>query len=647
MENAYDFCGYVTRNDIRCSDGRTIRKGAFQHQDGAYVPLVWNHLYDDPVNVLGRVRLEHREDGVYGYGEFNSTPLAQTVKEQVMHKDITAMSIHANNLVQTAERDVLHGKILEVSLVLAGANPGASIQNVVKHGEMPDDEVYIYTGLEFEDIGEVIEHADDANEESVDDIIASMNEKQQKVFYACVAAAMGDASDDISHSDDSICHAAESAPGKVIKAMTDEQKIVAFVVMMCLLTGKSLDSENGVTEHTADVFMSMTEEQQNAIVQGAALMSTLRDRIKSNKNSKGGNKNMKHNAFEGQDVQGAQEVQTETITHSEMLSVIKDGKRYGSMRESVLQHGIEHIDYLFPDDKNLTRTPIFIQRDTGWVSKVMGAISRSPFSRVKSMFADITEDEARAKGYIKGKLKKEEVFSLLKRSTSPTTVYKKQKIDRDDAIDITDFDVISWLKTEMRGMLDEELARAFLIGDGRLISDDDHINTENIRPVWTDSELFTIKARFDGTGVSDGAAKAKKFIETAIRSRKNYKGSGNPTLYTTEDMLTEMLLLTDEMGRDLYDTVEKLAKKLRVKEIVTVPVMENQSREESGQTYELLGLIVNMGDYNVGADKGGAVNMFDDFDIDYNQMKYLIETRCSGALTRPHSAIVVEMKNPM
>lgn len=370
---------------------------------------------------------------------------------------------------------------------------------------------------------------------------------------------------------------------------------------------------------------------------------------------------MKHNAFEGQD---GKNVQTETITHSDMLAIIKDGKRYGSMRESALehgakyipylrhgadqgaslQHGIEQIDYLFPDAKNYTKTPIFIQHDTGWVSKVMGAVSRSPFSRVKSLFADITEDEARAKGYIKGKLKKEEVFSLLKRTTTPTTVYKKQKMDRDDIVDIADFDVVSWLKTEMRGKLDEELARAFLIGDGRLASDDDHINTDNIRPVWTDSELFTIKARFDSTGLTDGAAKAKKFIETAIRARKNYKGSGNPSLFTTEDMLTEMLLLTDEMGRDLYDTVEKLCKKLRVKEIITVPVMENQKREDSGSNYDLMGIIVNMADYNVGADKGGAINMFDDFDIDYNQEKYLIETRCSGALVRPHSAICVEMK---
>ena len=600
MENTHDFCGYVTRNDIRCSDGRTIRKGAFQQQDGTYVPLVWNHQYNDPTNVLGRVRLEHREDGVYGYGEFNSTPLAQTVKEQVIHRDITAMSIHANNLVQTAERDVLHGKILEVSLVLAGANPGASIQDVVKHGEMPDGEVYIYTGLEFEGIRESMEHADDeaVDNETIDDIIASMNEKQQRVYYASVAAALQEGDANMQQNDPAV-------------------------------TGEPINKNDTSAGNSA--------------------------------NTEGGNDSMKHNAFEGQDINGTQ---TETITHSEMAAIIKDSKRYGSMRESALEHGakhipylqhgidrsaslrhgIEQIDYLFPDATNYTKTPIFIQNDTGWVSKIMGSVSRSPFSRVRSLFADITEDEARAKGYIKGKLKKEEVFSLLKRITTPTTVYKKQKMDRDDIIDIKDFDVVAWLKTEMRGKLDEELARAFLISDGRLASDDDHINTDNIRPVWTDSELFTIKARFDSAGLTDGAAKAKKFIETAIRARKNYKGSGNPSLFTTEDMLTEMLLLTDEMGRDLYETVEKLCKKLRVKEIVTVPVMENQKREDSGFNYDLMGIIVNMTDYNVGADKGGAINMFDDFDIDYNQEKYLIETRCSGALVRPHSAICIEMK---
>ena len=353
---------------------------------------------------------------------------------------------------------------------------------------------------------------------------------------------------------------------------------------------------------------------------------------------------MKHNVFEQDET-----TSNGVLSHDAMNTIITDAKRYGSLKESFLAHagdyGIDDIDWLFPDAKNVTNTPQFIQRDMGWVQKVMSATHHIPFSRIKSMFADITEDDARAKGYIKGKLKKEEVFGLLKRTTTPTTIYKKQKLDRDDVIDITDFDVVSWLKAEMRMMLDEEIARAVLVGDGRLASSDDKINEQNIRPVWTDSDLFTVKTPVNVTSTSTDEEKAKEFIKASIKSRKNYKGSGEPTLYTTEDVLTDLLLIEDTNGRVIYDSISKLTTALRVKEIVTVPVMENLSRQDSeGNNLKLMGIIVNLSDYNIGADKGGAISMFEDFDIDYNAQKYLIETRCSGALVKPYSAIALELK---
>ncbi len=359
--------------------------------------------------------------------------------------------------------------------------------------------------------------------------------------------------------------------------------------------------------------------------------------------TKGGNNTMKHNVFD------RDETTNDVLSHDAMETIISDAKRFGSLKESFLAHaedyGIENIEYLFPDARNVTNQPQFIQRDMGWVSEVMNGTHHTPFSRIKSVFADITEDEARAKGYIKGKLKKEEVFSLLKRTTTPTTIYKKQKLDRDDVIDITDFDVVSWLKSEMRMMLDEEIARAILVGDGRLNSDDDKIKEDNIRPIWTDADLYTIKSTFTVGASATADDKAKAFIRSAIKARKNYKGSGNPVLYTTEDVLTDCLLLTDTTGRDLYDSVEKLTKKLRVNKIVTVPVMEGLTRTADSKNYQLYGIIVNLNDYNIGADKGGAINMFDDFDIDYNAQKYLIETRCSGALIKPYSAIALELQS--
>ena len=564
MNKGYDFSGWATKNDILCSDGRTIRKDAFKDNDGKTVPLVWNHSHNDPNNVLGHCVLENRDEGVYTYGTFNDTEQGKNAKSLVEHGDVTALSIWANKLKQN-RGDVLHGDIKEVSLVLAGANIGACIDSVIKHGEESEEEAVIYSG---EDI--VLAHADTTTK--------SENKEEDKPM-----------------------------------AGTKEKTV-------------------------KDVFDTLTEEQKNVVYAliGQALESNGADDNMEHSESEGGNE-MKHNVFDQDEMNG-----NDTLSHAEMEAIIADGKRFGSMKESFLAHaeeyGIKSIDYLFPEPKTLNNPPEFIKRDMGWVSKVMGTVHHTPFSRIKSMFADITEDEARAKGYIKGKLKKEEVFSLLKRTTTPTTVYKKQKMDRDDVIDITDFDVIAWLKSEMRMMLDEEIARAILIGDGRLSSSDDKINETNIRPIVSDDDLYTIKSKVTVTANATGADKAKAFIDQVIRSRKEYKGYGKPTLFTKEDMVTECLLLEDKIGHKLYKTEAELATTMRVKEIVTVEVMEGLKDKNSK---EVAGIIVNLADYNVGADKGGSVNMFDDFDIDYNQQKYLIETRCSGALVKPYSAITL------
>ena len=559
-----DFSGWATRNDLLCADGRTIRKNAFKDNDGQTVPLVWNHQHNDPDNVLGHALLENRDEGVYAYCTFNDTESGQAAKELVKHGDVKSLSIYANKLMQKGG-DVVHGVIRELSLVLAGANPGAYIDFVMAHGE---------------DEGEALEANYD--EGSI-------------ILY---------------HSDE---------PKK------EEQNV----------TGKEKKPEG--KKSVQDIINSMNDEQKEVLY---GLVGMAREGADDDEED-GGDENMKHNVFDQDERE-----QENVLSHDAMATIINDGKRYGSLKESFLAHaaeyGIEHIDYLFPEAKSLNTPPEFIKRDTGWVSKVMNGVHHTPFSRIKSIFADITEDEARAKGYIKGNLKKEEVFSLLKRTTTPTTIYKKQKLDRDDVTDITDFDVVAWLKSEMRMMLDEEIARAILVGDGRLASSDDKINETNIRPIWTDEDLYTIKTKISiakGTADED---RAKAAIKAIIKSRKNYKGSGNPTLFTTEDFVTDALLIEDATGRRIYNTVNDLATALRVKEISTVEVMEGLSRTVGSEKLNLIGIIVNLTDYNVGADKGGAVNMFDDFDIDYNQQKYLIETRCSGALTKPYSAIAVE-----
>ena len=560
MKNKYDFSGWATKNNLRCSDGRTILKDAFKHNDGQTVPLVWNHQHNDPLNVLGHALLENREEGVYAYCKFNDTPAGTNAKMLVQHGDVSALSIYANQLKQQ-QGNVLHGQIREVSLVLAGANPGAFIDSVIKHGDDSEGEAVIYTGEELEHSDKEVEEVKE-DQKTIKDVVDSMTEEQKNVMYALI----GQAIDEAKHS--------------------------------------GIEEEN-------------------------------------NNDNNGGEEDMKHNVFEN-GVQNEKDV----LTHADVEMIIKDAKRYGSLKESVLQHadnfGITNIDYLFPDAKNLNTPPGFIKRDTGWVATVMNGVSHTPFSRVKSMFADITADEARAKGYIKGNLKKEEVFSLLKRETTPQTIYKKQKLHRDDVIDITSFDVVAWLKAEMRIMLDEEIARAILVGDGRLTSDDDHISEDHIRPIWKEAALYAVNTVLDHQ--ADADTRAKSFIKAAIKSRKNYKGSGEPTLFCSEDLLTDMLLLEDNNGRVIYESEAKLATALRVKNIITVPVMEGLNRDVSGNRRDLLGIIVNLRDYNVGADKGGAVSMFEDFDIDYNAQKYLIETRCSGALIKPYSAIVIEEK---
>ena len=572
----FDFSGWATKANLKCSDGRTIMKDAFKHNDGQTVPLVWNHQHNDPNEVLGHALLENREEGVYAYCSLNDTETGKTAKLLVQHGDVVALSIYANQLKQNMN-NVIHGNIREVSLVLAGANPGASIDSIIMHGEESQEEAVIFTG---EDI--MLAHAEDETSDEEPITHADKEDKEEKMD-------------------------------------TDKKE-----------TGdKTLK----------DVIDTLNEEQKKAVY--AMVGMVLEDASNKNKNeeSEGGDETMKHNAFDQND-QNNENV----LSHDAMETIINDGKRYGSLKESFLAHadeyGITNIDYLFPEAQTLNKTPEFIQREMGWVQKVMNGTHHSPFSRIKSVFADITEDEARARGYMKGNLKKEEVFSLLKRTTTPTTIYKKQKLDRDDVVDITDFDVVAWLKSEMRMMLDEEIARAILVGDGRLSSSDDKINESNIRPIYNDEELYTIQATVTVASNATADEKAKAMIRAAIKARKDYRGSGSPTFFTTEDVLTDALLLEDTMGHRLYKNAGEVADAMRVKEIVTVPVMENVKGKNGG---DLLGIIVNLADYNVGADKGGAVNMFDDFDIDYNQQKYLIETRCSGALTKPKSAIAIVM----
>ena len=609
-----DFQGWASKNNLLCTDGRVIRENAFAHQNGAVVPLVWNHRHDTPSAIIGKATLVNKPDGVYCYGLFNNTKFGNMCKELVAHGDVTSLSILANQLKQKGH-DVMHGMIREVSLVLAGANPQAFIEDMdLAHGEDAEYEARIYPQEP------IICHGDDDFEEQEPE-----NTPAEENPEGNPTNESEPESDPTPANQNGEENPVENNPATNPELQhADDNRTVA------------------------DVIDSMNDEQQNVLfaLLGQALTENKEDNT------------MAHNAFES----GANT--TAQLTRENFALLAKEAKACSSLKEAVLAHmddmeglsdalahadyGIENIEYLFPDDRNVTRQPQFIQRDMSWVSGVMSGVHHVPFSRIKSVFADITADEARAKGYLKGKLKKEEVFTLLKRSTTPQTIYKKQKLDRDDIIDIVDFDVVAWLKSEMRMMLNEEIARAILVSDGRSTASDDKIKEDNIRPIWTDADLYTIKVGIDSVTYNDDDKLAKEFIRQCIKSRKDYKGSGNPALYTTEEMLTNMLLLEDGIGHRLYKTEEELRTALRVSKIVTVPVMEGLTREVTHETdskayiHSLLGIIVNLTDYTVGADKGGAVSMFDDFDIDYNQQKYLMETRCSGALTKPYSAITIE-----
>ena len=627
-----DCSGWATKANMRCSDGRTILKNAFEECDGATVPVVWNHEHDDPNAVLGHALLENRADGVYAYITFNNTDSGRNAKMLVQHKDVDRLSIYANKLVQRGG-DVIHGIIREVSLVLAGANPGAVIDTVLAHGDDSEVEGYIRSG-EIIEVGDTLTHSDDnsqtekkkgeskmaesnknPDDKTIKDIFESMTDEQKKAVQVLIGMALEEAHGESENENDkSVQH-------------SDKPKSIE-------------DSSDGET--IQDVLDSMTDTQRkvvNALV-GMALEEAGEDDDEAGDDeNEGGDKTMKHSLFDQETNTQDQDV----LSHAEQMDILTEAKRTNrSLADTVLAHGITNIDYMFPDAQKVENVPGFIKREDLWVTDVMNSVHKTPFSRVKSVFADITEDDARAKGYIKGNQKKDEVFKMLKRVTTPVTVYKHQSLDRDDMVDITDFDVVAWLKSEMKTMLNEELARAILVGDGRTQSSTYKINEQNIRPIWTDDDVYTVKTAVAITKTTTEEEKARSFIKACIKSRKNYKGSGNPVMYMSEDMLTNCLLLEDTNKRVIYDTVEKLATALRVSKIVPVPVMEDLSRVVGADTHILGGIYVNLVDYNVGTDKGGAVNMFDDFDIDYNKQKYLIETRCSGALIKPYSAVSIE-----
>lgn len=587
----YDFSGWATKANVKCFDGLTIAPNAFKDCDGKTVPVVWNHDHSAPESVLGHALLQNRKEGVYAYVKLNDTSSGQTAKACVDNGDIDAMSIYANG-IQKAGRTVMHGMIKELSLVIAGCNPGALIDEVVKHSadgsETDSSEAYIYT-----DSGLSLKHGLDPDDNLLED-------------------------ETLQHSDDS--------------SETDKDK-----------KGESKMAD--ANEKTVkEVFDTLTEEQKNVVY---AIIGSALDEGKggeSDDKGDGEEDNTMHHCFENDN-------SDTVLKHSldDINGIIATASKHGTLRDAFLDagitgdelaHSIENMDYLFPDDHNLDTVPRIVDRDQTWVDKVMNSVHHVPFARVKVMFADLTEDEARAKGYIKGNYKKEQVFKLLKRSTTPTTVYKKQRFDRDDIVDMSTMDVVGFVKKEQRGKLNEELAMAFLISDGRDDASDDKINELNIRPIFNDDDFYTIKVVVQpGTNATEDA-KAKETIKSIIKARKDYKGSGSPTFYTTDDVLTDMLLLEDGIGHPLYADEAALARKLRVKEIVTVPRMEGRKGANGG---DLLGIVVNLADYTVGADKGGEVNMFDDFNIDYNQLIYLIETRCSGAMTTPYGAMAIEM----
>lgn len=639
----YDFSGYATRNNLRCGDGRVIRRDAFKDNDNTTVPLVWQHIHNNPDNVLGHADLENREDGVYAYCTFNDTDSGQNAKALVQHGDITSLSIYANKLQQNGN-EVLHGIIREVSLVLAGANPGARIDPLsIAHSDGSyteiDDEAVIYTGEDF------ILHADkdddekgdrmsksqnEGSDQTIQDVIDSMNEDQKSVLYYMVGQALENG-ESASHADDedgedyddmkpAPKNAGDKTVQDVIDSMTEEQKKVMY-----FMVGQALNDNGGNSVKHDDMY----DYDYNDYMED----------------------DMKFNAFDTPEDGYAE------LSHSEIEDIINESRNgsNGSLKNTFLEHGIENLEVLYPEAKLVGQNPEIISRDMTWVDKVWGGFKKTPFSRIKSIAANVTEYEARARGYIKGNQKIEEVLSLLSRSTTPQTVYKMQKIDRDDVIDITDLDIVAWMKQEMRIMLNEEIVRAALVGDDRPSSDPSYINPEHIRPIYQDNDLYTIHEVVDIKAGATFNDIADTIIETAVLARKNYKGSGTPTLYASTDVITRMLLAKDTLGHRMYRNESELASALRVSSIVEVPIFDgitrtaqvttdngNGTQTTTSENRKLLALIVNLSDYNLGADKGGAVNMFDDFDLNFNKYEYLIETRCSGALIKPYSAIAIE-----
>ncbi len=648
----YDFAGWATRCNIKCSDGRTIRRGAFSADNGKRVPLVWMHNHKDVNQVLGHADLEERENGdMYAYCSFNGTAAGQNAKECVEHGDVVALSIFANELRQKGG-DVLHGAIKEVSVVLAGANRGAVIDSILAHGEISEEEAQI----SFVGYGDIIIHKDPDDEEEDDDEEESEEEQESESENDEESESDDDEKDD--EDDDkekSVKHAdeGEETIADVMATLNEKQKKAVAIIISQITSGKKseknlshADAQNAKEEETSDdgetvedVYNTLTDKQKKVV---AFIVD------KATENSEGGSE-MKHNVFDGAPAQN-------TLSHEDFEQIFKVGRQMGSLKaafdqaveEGVIEHadgdyGVVNLEYLFPEAKTINTTPEFLQRDMDWVQKVLGATHHTPFARVKSIFADIREDDARARGYIKGKLKKEEVFSLLKRTTDPQTIYKKQKLDKDDIDDITDMNIVSWIKSEMQMMLKEEIARAILIGDGRLGSDDDKIQETHIRPVYNDADLYTIKVPVNVAANADDDVIAKALIRAMVKSRKLYKGSGNPSFFTTDEYITDALLLENGIGERMYKSEAEVATAMRVKELIAVEVMEGQNIEidENGtkKTYPLIGTAVNLSDYNIGTNGGAKTDFFDDFDIDFNQYKYLYETRMSGALIKPFSAI--------
>ena len=741
----YDFSGYATRHNIRCSDGRTIMPNAFNECDGQTVPLVWQHVHDTPDNVIGHADLECRPDGVYAYCSLNSTPSAETAAELVKHGDICALSIYANRLQQIGG-NVVHGVIREVSLVLAGANPGATIDNLAfAHSDgtteiVETEATFYYVG---DDSTISLEHADEPKEKTIGEILDTMNEEQRQAVYTLVGALSekdeddGEKDDesksdegDLKHEDSGMT---DEEIDKIVDSLNDKQLEALKAILESVKTGKAVtkdiadvfgtfnedqktavymmagslvndadgdkeettgdkpkaeekdekdvslshaddeskdeetigdvldtlndkqkdavaeilnaiaDGTQSVSKESAEIFNSLNDKQKNAVYAFVGLSAEEEDEAKADskepkndkvKHSDNEGETMKHNIFETETEDGA------TLSHSDIEAIFDDAPRMGSLREAVLAHGITDIEVLFPEAQAVNREPYALTRRMQWVSTVLNGVHKSPFARIKSTAANMTEDQARAKGYVKGRKKIEEQITALRRVTTPQTVYKLQKLDRDDVVDITDFDVVAFMKKEMRMMLDEEIARAILVGDGRLASDPEKILPDHIRPVWSDEEMYTIHQVI----ATADAADYTKMIDSVVRARKNYKGSGNPIMFIGPDMLTEMRLLKDNDNRFRYESDAKLAEAMRVSKIEEVELFDELVRTVSGKDRKLVAIILNLADYTVGADKGGEVTMFDDFDIDFNKMAYLIETRISGALTMPKSAIAIEIQ---